>query len=172
MTRYVFAALLTTASAIAFAVDPIEPCSLLSAADLAELGVLADAVRSVDKQQGGVLYCKYQVPGASSSVSSASLILSTAVPDRALQVRAMLNKALRENSPAQLEARGEYFAPSATCKVVSVSHVETSQCLGTTEQSVVGLTLTRVNQEDKVAYPALQLRFISKLVSSVGERGG
>ena len=84
----------------------------------------------------------------------------------------MLNKALRENSPAQLEARGEYFAPSATCKVVSVSHVETSQCLGTTEQSVVGLTLTRVNQEDKVAYPALQLRFISKLVSSVGERGG
>jgi hypothetical protein len=94
------------------------------------------------------------------------------VPDRALQVRAMLNKALSENSPAQLEARGEYFAPNATCKVVLVSQVETSQCLGTTEQSVVGLTLIRTSRENKVSYPALQLRFTSKLVSSVGERGG
>jgi hypothetical protein len=43
----------------------------------------------MEKQQGGVLYCKYQVPGAPASVSSASVILSTAVPDRALQLRAM-----------------------------------------------------------------------------------
>jgi hypothetical protein len=172
VTRYAFATLLTTVSTIIFAAEPIEPCSLLSAADLAELGVPADAVRSMEKQQGGVLYCKYQVPGTPTSVSSASVILSTAVPDRALQVRAMLNRTLNENSPAQLEARGEYFAPNATCKVVSVSQVETSQCLGTTEQSVVGLTLIRTNRENKVSYPALQLRFISKLVSSVGERGG
>ena len=37
---------------------------------------------------------------------------------------------------------------------------------------VVGLTLVRVNKGGKVSYPALQLRFVSKLVSSVGERGG
>jgi hypothetical protein len=172
MTRYAFAILLTAVSTIISAAEPIEPCSLLSAADLAELGVPAGAMRSTEKQQGGVLYCKYQVPGTSTSVSYASVIVSTAVPDRALQVRAMLNKALSEDSPAQLEARGEYFAPNATCKVVLVSQVETSQCLGATEQSVVGLTLVRTNRENKVSYPALQLRFISKLVSSVGERGG
>ena len=172
MTRHVIATLLATAPAIVFAAAPIEPCSLLSAADLAELGVPADAVRSMQRQQGGVLYCRYQAPGTPTSVSSATVILSTAVPDRALQVRAMLSKALSENSPTQLEARGEYFASNATCKVVSVSRVETSQCLGATQQSVVGLTLTRVNKEDKVSYPTLQLRLISKLVSSVGDRGG
>jgi hypothetical protein len=84
----------------------------------------------------------------------------------------MLAKAVSENTPAQLEARGEYFAPNATCKVVSVSQVETSQCLGTTEQSVVGLTLRRVNVDNKISYPALQLRLILKLVSGVSERGG
>ena len=84
----------------------------------------------------------------------------------------MLGKALSESSPAQLEARGEYFAANATCKVVLVSQVETSQCLGITQQSVVGLTLSRVKGKNKVSYPALQLRLISKLVSSVSERGG
>lgn len=171
MTRHILAILLATASTMAFAAQPIEPCALLSAADLAELGVPADASRSVEAGQGGVLYCRYQVPGATTGVSSASVILSTAVPDRVLLVRAMLDKA-RESNPAQLEARGEYLAPNVTCKVATVSQVETSQCLGTTEQSVVGLSLVRMNKDDKVAYPGLQLRVISRLVSSVGERGG
>ena len=172
MTRHVLAILFTVASASTLSAEPIDPCSLLSSADLGELGIPADAAPTLEKQQGGVLYCNYQVPGTLATASAASVILSTAVPDRVLQVRAMLAKAVSENTPAQLEARGEYFATGATCKVVSVSQLETSQCLGTTEQSVVGLTLRRVNVENKISYPALQLRFISKLVSGVGERGG
>jgi hypothetical protein len=171
MTRHGLATLLATASAIASAAEPIEPCSLLSAADLAELGVPTDAVRS-EQQQGGARYCNYRVPGTPTGVSSASVILSTAVPDRALQVHAMLNKALSEASPAQLAARGEYLTPSTTCKVVSVAQVESSQCLAATEQSVVGLTLVRTNGQNEISYPTLQLRFISKLLSSVAERGG
>lgn len=172
MTRYISATLLITASAVAFAAGPIDPCSLLSAADLTELGVPADAARSTEQQQGGVLYCKYQVSGTASGVKSASVILSVAVPDRAQQVRALLSKALRESTPAQLESRGEYFAPGTSCKVASVSQVESSQCLGATEQSVVGLTLIRANPEDRIIHPDLQLRVISKLVSSVSDRGG
>ena len=172
MMRYVLVILFAVTSASALSAEPIDPCSLLSPADLGELSIPADAARTFEKQQGGVLYCNYQVLGTAAATSAASVILSTAVPDRVLQVRAMLAKAVSENTPAQLEARGEYFAPNATCKVVSVSQVETSQCLGTTEQSVVGLILRRVNVDNKISYPALQLRLILKLVSGVSERGG
>ena len=152
--------------------EGIDPCALLSAGDLAELGIPADAARSLEERPGGVRYCRYQVSGAPSAANSASVILSTAVPDRVLQFQAMLRKAVSEGTPAQLQARGEFFASNATCKVAAVSQVETSQCLGTTDQSVVGLTLIRANAENKVAYPALQLRFMSKLVTSVAAKGG
>jgi len=55
---------------------------------------------------------------------------------------------------------------------VTASQIETSQCLGTTEQSVVGLTLRRATQEDKPAYPTLQLRFVAKLVANAAAGGG
>ena len=85
----------------------------------------------------------------------------------------MLNKARSESTPEQLQARGEYFAENATCKIASMSREEISQCMGSTQQSVVGLTLRRrINPDSAVAYPALQFRFISKLVLSVRERGG
>jgi hypothetical protein len=170
--RYCALLALLAAASTTSGAEAIDACSLLSGADLAELGVPADAVRSLEKQQGGVQYCRYQVPGIPNGNNSASVILSSAVPDRVLQVQAMRRKAVSESTPAQLQARGEFFALNATCKVVAVAQVETSQCLGTTEQSVVGLTLTRATVENKVLYPALQLRFISKLVSRVAERGG
>ncbi|MBS0508110.1 MAG: hypothetical protein JSR53_12075 [Proteobacteria bacterium] len=168
----VFIALAIAASAAAAGAEPMGACSLLAPDDLAELGVPADAVPTLETQQGGVQYCKYHAPGASAGEAVATVILSTWVPDRVLQVRAMLSHSRNESTPAQREARGEFLADGATCKVVTVSQVETSQCLGTTEQSVVGLSLTRRNVDNKVAPPALQLRVISRLLSRVGERGG
>lgn len=168
----VFIAFAIAASAAAAGAEPMGACSLLTPDDLAELGVPADAVPTLETQQGGVQYCKYHAPGTSAADAVATVILSTGVPDRVLQVRSMLGQSRSEGTPAQREARGEFLADGATCKVVTVSRVETSQCLGTTEQSVVGLSLTRRNVDNKVAYPALQLRVISRLLSRVGERGG
>ena len=162
---------LLAAASTASGAEAVDPCSLLSAADLAELGVRADAVRSLETQAGGVQYCRYQVRGTPDAGASASVILSAAVPDRVRQVQAMLRKAQSDSTPEQLQARGEFFAVNATCKVVATAQVETSQCLGTTEQSVVGLTLTRANVENKVAYPALQLGVMAKLLSWVAAKG-
>lgn len=172
MQLRILIALATAVSAGAWGAEPIGACSLLSPDDLAQLGVPADAVQTLETQQGGVQYCKYHAPGSPAADAVATVILSTGVPDRVLQVRAMLSKSLGAATPAQHEARGEYFADGATCKVVAVSQVETSQCLGATQQSVVGLSLVRSNAQNVVSYPALQLRFISRLLARVGDRGG
>ena len=58
------------------------------------------------------------------------------------------------------------------CKVVSASQLETSQCLGASEQSVVALALSRLSLTNKVTYPASQLRIIATLVSRVTLKGG
>ena len=172
MRHRLLAALLATASSVASA-EPIDACSLLSVADLAELGVPSEAIGSLEQQQqGGVEYCRYLVPGVPAANSPAVIIWSRAVPDRVLQVKAMMAQAASQGSSAQLAARGEFIAANATCKVVAASQVETSQCLGTTEQSVVGLTLRRGIQGNKAAYPALQLRFVAKLVANAAAGGG
>lgn len=171
MSRGIFAALLAAVFATASNAQTINPCSLLSGADMAELDVPANVMPSHEDQSGGVQSCKYQVPGTPAT-GAVSIILSTAAPDRALQVRALLAKALAENTPAQLEARGEFFAGNVMCKVVSESQLETSHCLGATEQSVVGMTLFRPNLDNNVTYPTSQLRLIATLVSRVGARGG
>lgn len=154
MDYRLFAALFAATVTTAANAEPIDPCSLLSAADLAELGVPVGVVPSHEDQAGGVQYCRYQVPSTPTSTSAVSVILSATAPDRVLQVRALLTKALAENTPAQLEARGEYLAGEVMCKVVSGPQLETDQCLGTTQQSVVGLTLSHPNAENKIRYPA------------------
>jgi hypothetical protein len=172
MRHRLLVALLAAASTAA-AAEPIDAGSLLSAAALAELGVPANAIGSLEQQQhGGVEYCRYLVPGVPAADSPATVIWSRAVPDRVRQARAMMSMAASQGSPAQLEARGEFIADNATCKVVAASRVETTQCLGTTEQSVVGLTLRRATQDTQPAYPAVQLRFVAKLVAGVAAAGG
>ena len=106
------------------------------------------------------------------ATGTVSIILSSAAPDRVLQFRALLAKAVGENTPAQLEARGEYYSGGVMCKVVSAHQRETSQCLGATEKSIVALALSRPTTENKVAYPAAQLRLTATLVSRVAARGG
>ncbi len=166
-------AAIAAASATTASAQPIDPCSLLSEADLIELGLSKDAVPAHESQPGGVQACRYQFRSAgANSVGTVSVILSQAVPERAMQLRALQAKAREENTPAQLQARNEYADDKATCKVVSVARQETSQCIGATEQSVVALAVSRPNLADKVAYPAAQLRIIATLVSRVGLKGG
>jgi hypothetical protein len=81
-------------------------------------------------------------------------------------------KVQEENSQTQLLARGEYFQDKVMCKVVSVSQQETSQCIGSSEQSVVALVVSRPSLSNAVTYPALQLQIIAALVSRVASRGG
>lgn len=161
-------ALITTALMAVFATaanaDAIDPCSLLSSADMAELGLSKESVPSHEAQPGGVQACKYD--------GRVQIILSQAVPDRVLQLRAMQAKAREEGTPAQRQARGEYFDNNVMCKVVVASRRETSQCLGSSEQSVVGLAASRPDLANEVTYPASQLRIIATLVSRVTSRGG
>jgi hypothetical protein len=84
----------------------------------------------------------------------------------------MLAKALAENTPAQLEARGEFYSGDVMCKVVLAAQREMSQCLGATEKSIVAMSLSRPVTENKVEPPAAQLRFTATLVSRVAARGG
>ena len=170
-------AIIITAFAAAFAsaasADPIDPCSLLSEAERVELGLSKDAVPSRESQPGGVQACKYQIRSAGGTPDGmVSIILSQAVPERVLQLRAMQAKAREESTPEQQQAHGEYSEGKVMCKVVSASRQETSQCLGTSEQSVVALAVSRPNITDKVTYPASQLRIIATLVSRVTSRGG
>ena len=172
MRHRLLAALLATASAAATA-EPIDACSLLSVADLAELGVPSNAIGSLELQpQGSVEYCRYLMPGVPAADSPAMVIWSRAVPERVLQLSMMMTRAASQSSPEQLAARGEFIADKTTCKVVVAAQVETSQCLGATGQSVVGLTLRRSVQAGKPAYPTLQLRFAAKLVANAVAGGG
>ena len=100
-----------------------------------------------------------------------SIILSQAVPERVLQLRGLQAMAREERTPAQ-QARGEYFEGQVMCKVALVSQQETSQCIGTSAQSVVALAVSRPNLASEVTYPASQLRIIASLVSRVTSRGG
>ena len=159
--------------ATAASADAIDPCSLLSDAEMVELGLSKDSVPSRESQPGGVQACKYQFRSAgTTSDSMVSIILSQAVPERVLQLRALQAKAREESTPTQQQARGEYFEDKVMCKVVLASHQETSQCLGTSEQSVVALAVSRPNLSHEVTYPASQLRIIASLVSRVASRGG
>jgi hypothetical protein len=101
-----------------------------------------------------------------------TIMLSQAVPERVLQLRAMQAKAREESTPTQQQARGEYFEDRVMCKVVLVSRQEISQCIGASEQSVVALTVSWPNLGNGVAYPASQLRIMATLVSRVASRGG
>ena len=174
MSRHAFgvkvlaATLATTASAYA-----IDPCTLLSDAEMVELGVPKDSVPSRESQPGGVQACKYQfrTPGASSD-AMVSIILSQAVPERVVQLRALQAKAQEEGTPAQRQARGEYFEGEVMCKVAMASHQETSQCIGTSEQSVVALAVSRPSLANEVTHPATQLRIVATLTSRVRSRGG
>ena len=153
--------------------DAIDPCSLLSDAEMVELGLPKDSVPSRESQPGGVQACKYQFRSAgTASDGMVSIILSQSVPERVLQLRAMQAKAREESTPTQQQARGEYFEDRVMCKVVLASNQETSQCLGTSEQSVVALAVSRPNLTHEVTYPASQLRIVITLVSRVASRGG
>jgi len=165
----VLAAMLTTAASA----DAIDPCSLLSDAEMVELGLPKDSVSSRESQPGGVQACKYQfrTPGTTSD-GMVSIILSQAVPERVLQLRGMQAKTREESTPAQQQARGEYFEGKVMCKVVLGSQQETSQCIGASEQSVVALAVSRPNLSNGVTYPASQLRIIATLVARVASRGG
>ncbi len=136
-----------------------------------EVGLPGSTPPSHENQPGGVQACKYQVQRSPAGIT-VSIILSEAVPERVLQLRALRAKALGENTSAQLEAHGEYYRENVMCKVVSASRLETSQCLGTTEQSIVALVLVRPNQANVPVYPASQLRLTATLVSRVAARGG
>jgi hypothetical protein len=153
--------------------DAVDPCSLLSDAEMGELGLSKDSVPSRESQPGGVQACKYQfkTPGTASD-GMVSIILSQAVPERVLQLRELQAKTREESTPAQQQARGEYFEGKVMCKVVMASQQETSQCIGASEQSVVALTVSRPRLAHEVTYPASQLRIIATLVSRVTSRGG
>jgi hypothetical protein len=174
MSRHAFAiTVLAAMLAPAASADAIDPCSLLSDAEMVELGLPKDSVPSRESQPGGVQACKYpfRTPGAASD-GMVSIILSQAVPERVLQLRALQAKAREEGTPAQQQARGEYFEGKVMCKVVLASQQETSQCVGASEQSVVALAVSRPNLTKEVTYPASQLRIIATLVSRVTSRGG
>jgi len=165
----VLAALFATAARA----DGIDPCSLLSEAELAELGLPEDSVPSHESQPGAVQACKYRFRTAgAASDGTVSVIVSQGVPDRALQLRGLQAKAREEGTPAQQQARGEYFDGNVMCKVILASQQETSQCIGASEQSVVALSLSRPNLANQVTYPASQLRITAALVSRVTSKGG
>jgi hypothetical protein len=172
MTPRVLALLLVAAATTALHAEPIDPCSLLTETELIELGLPTGVTPSRESQPGGVQYCKYRVQTASGHDNTVSIILSRAVPDRVLQLRALQARAIGENTLAELQARGEYYAEGVMCKVVSASQLETDQCIGSTDASIVGLALIHPNLENKVAYPSPQLKLIAALVSRVGARGG
>jgi hypothetical protein len=153
--------------------EPIDACSLLAEADLVELGLSKDSVPSRETQPGGVQACKYRLPSAgNASDGMVSIILSQAVPERVLQLRALLAKAQDESTPAQLQARGEYYEGKVMCKVASAPQQESSQCLGASEQSVVAFSVSRPNSSNKSTYPASHLRIITALVARVTAKGG
>ena len=164
------AAIIATALAAAFAVaahaDPIDPCSLLTPAEMAELGLPKDAGPSRELQPGGVRACKYQPAG------SVSVVLSQAAPERVFLLRAMQAKARQDFSTEQLQARGEYFQDGVMCKVASAGGREISQCIGASGLSVIALTASRPDGTGKAAYPSSQLRIIATLVARVASQGG
>ena len=172
MNHRAFLSALAVTWATAASAEPLDPCALLSGADLLELEVPAGTAPVHKDQPGGVHACEYKPQSASGATQTVTVMVSDAARDRVLQFRAMLAKALSENTQAQLEARGEYYAAPVMCKVAASAQLETSQCLGATEQSVVALALSHSKLGDKPAYPTVPLRLISALVARVGAAGG
>jgi len=171
--RIFIIATLAAAFATAANADAIDPCSLLTDAEMVDLGLPKDSVPSHESQPGGVQACKYQFRSAGAASDGAvSIVVSQAVPERVLQLRALQAKAREEGTPAQQQARGEYFDDKVMCRVVLASQQETSQCIGASEQSVVALAVSRPASGNKAAYPASQLKIMATLVSRVASRGG
>ena len=169
--RVFFAATLA-AFATAANADAIDPCSLLSDVERVELGLSTDSEPSRESQPGGVQACKYQLHAADASSSGVvSIILSQGVPDRVLQLRAMQAAARQTGTPAQQQARGDYFKDDVMCKVLLASRRETSQCIGASGQSVVALAISRPAVDSTVIYPASQLRIIANMVARVASKG-
>ena len=136
------------------------------------LGLPKDSLPARESQPGGVQVCKYRIGSAGASDGMVSVILSQGVPERVLQLRAIQAKARSEGTPAQQQARGEYFEDAVMCKVILSSQQETTQCVGATEQSIVALAVSRPNLGDKPTTPASQLKLIAALVSRFASRGG
>jgi hypothetical protein len=167
----ILAVLFTTMAVTASGAEQIGPCSLMTDADLIGLGVPEGAPRSQESQPGGVQACKFHVQDATGGMT-VSILLSQDVPERALQLRALQAKVISESTTAELDARGEYYSGNVMCKVTSVSRVETSRCLGSTEKSVIAFTLVRPQSEAKVRTPTQQLQLTATLLSRLAARGG
>src|ERR1041385_690437 len=136
MSRHAFVIATLAAFTTAAHADAIDPCLLLSNAERVELGLSKDSVPARESQPGGVQACTYQFRSAgTASNGKVSIILSQAVPERVLQLRALQAKAREESTPAQQQARGEYFEDRVMCKVILTPQLETSQCIGASEQS-------------------------------------
>jgi hypothetical protein len=176
MKPLVFAAPFVIACMSTSAAELPEPCGLLSPADLSALGVPNEAKPSSEKRDSGrYLACKYAIAEGqtpSEHATSATVMLSAMPVDRIRELRAFFAKALSENTESELQAKGEYYLESVMCKVVIAAAVETSQCVGATETTAVGLLLSHPASSGKISYPSLQLRIISELASRVRQRGG
>jgi hypothetical protein len=175
----------------ASAADLPDPCALLAPDELSALGMPKGAVAGPDsKEDGRFLICNYRPadqkadpsPAAeSSSITSPSVVvmIASAGNDRVLQLRAMIAKARGENSPAQLQARGEYYADTTSsansvpmCKVQIEGGVEASRCLSATDTNIVTLIVGRRAPEGGALDPSRQLRLISELAARVRAKGG
>ena len=171
--RNVIIAMLGAVFATAANADAIDPCSLLADTEKVELGLSKDAVPLRESQPGGVQACKYPFRSAGTAPDGmVTILLAQAVPERVLQLRALQAQARGESTPSQQQARGEYYEDPVMCKVLVASQQETSQCLGTSELSVVGVAISRPNPTHEVIYPAAQLRLTATLVSRIASRGG
>lgn len=159
------AAALAAAITTAAGADAIDPCSLVTDDELVELGLPNGSLPSRESQPGDVQACRYRSPASAVSDVTVSIMLSQAAPERALQFRVLQAKAREEGTPAQQQARGEFFEGDVLCKLVSASGQETSQCMGASERSVVALAVSRPNRAHELAYPASQLRIMGILVS-------
>lgn len=157
------------------AADDIDPCQLLTRAELAEIGIGAEVVGAPEKQgTGNVSACRYATTPSSASVQPviATVILSAAGRERVAELGAMIAKATADSSAVELKARGEFYQGSNMCRVRSAAAVETSQCVAATDRTIVAFSWGRTAPSAEVTEPALQLRVLAGLVSKVKAKGG
>lgn len=150
----------------------LTPCLLLSQNDIDALGMTSASAAIRVAQAGGIQACTYRSSIAEvESANVVTAILSQTVPDRAMQFRALQEKAKNEVTLAQQQERGEYFGIDGMCKVSDPTHNPTIQCLGASNSSVVALTVTGQQPAITITYPALYLKIISDLVGRLHAAG-
>lgn len=162
--------LIVCMSAVAAKAAPavIDPCGLLSAAELLELAVHPGAIAAPKlKDEGYQRTCSYGDRGAAAGPAPAMLRLTApGVRQLGLAKKDFLSPDKPLSKPDQ-HGPTEFRSQTALCTASAKDESEVLACSGLSDRHLIALLLTRPAPQGERAYPAVELQMIDSATARV-----